>query len=81
MKETTWDEFERPRIATMTCADTHGGVRSMRGRGMNRVGRDRNCHAFTGRLHEVLVYTRALTEDEVLAVENYLGGEWPFLSA
>lgn len=48
---TSWDEFQRPRLATVQCAEP--GLINKRGRGMNRIGRDRNCHSYTGRVYEV----------------------------
>jgi len=53
-------EFAVPRIAVVEMSENAGGaywdgpgVKGTRGPGMNRIGRDRDCHAFQGRLHEV----------------------------
>ena len=43
---------------------------------MNRIGRDRDCHAYTGCLSEVLVYDRPLSADETRDIELYLMCKW-----
>jgi len=43
---------------------------------MNRIGRDRTTHAFTGVLHELMVFNRVLELFEIEALEEYLAKEW-----
>jgi hypothetical protein len=35
-----------------------------------------DCGNFQGQISEVLVYDRAVTDKEVLAIENYLEDHW-----
>ena len=61
------------RIASVSC--THPvpyGVDSPGERGTNRIGRDRDYHEFAGLIAELLVYSRALSPDEIDRVERYL---------
>jgi hypothetical protein len=66
-------EFTEPKIAVVTC---ERALVNRRGPGMNRIGRDRNCHSFTGVLHEVMVYDRVLSRNEIEKLEQYLKKEW-----
>jgi len=45
-------------------------------RGMNRIGRDYWGHAFTGVLHELMVFNRVLELFEIEALEEHLAKEW-----
>jgi len=44
--------------------------------GLNRIGRDRGLHAFTGVLHELMVFNRVLTDSEMVALDEHLRNEW-----
>jgi hypothetical protein len=44
--------------------------------GMNRIGRDRECHEFSGKLKELFVFDRVLSDEEISTVENYLLSKW-----
>jgi hypothetical protein len=41
-------------------------------KGIDRIGRDRIYHEFAGYLTELLVWDRALSDEEVRIVEEYL---------
>jgi len=71
--ETTVQEFAHPRMAVVLCST---GLENWCGSGMNRIGRDRNCHAFRGKVFEVMVYNRQLSSEEIDQVESYLDSEW-----
>jgi hypothetical protein len=43
---------------------------------INRIGRDRNGHAFSGSLCEVICFDRALTVEEIDDLEGYLRRKW-----
>merc|ERR1711871_112051 len=47
--------------------------------GMNRIGRDHDHNAFTGVLHELIVYDRRLSAEEVHRVERHFSRNWPKL--
>lgn len=74
VKSVTIQEFVEPRLAVVQC--TEPGCVSLRGPGMNRIGRDRNCHAYNGILHALLVYNRALLDEEIIAIESHMRQCW-----
>jgi len=75
VRETSIQEFDgRARVAVVECAAV--GCTNKQGNGMNRIGRDRDCHAFTGRVHELLVYDCALASSDVIDIEEYLMRKW-----
>jgi len=59
-------DFTEPRIAVVTCSES---LINKRGTGMNRIGRDRKYHSFTGILHELMVFDRVLSEEEIKKLE------------
>merc|ERR1712039_1109038 len=40
------------------------------------MGRERHFYSYTGSLHELLVYDRQLTMEEIFDVEAYLHSRW-----
>jgi len=78
VSETLCREFTYPRLAVVEM--NSDGIESTQGQGLNRIGRDRDCHAFQGCLHEVMAYDRKLSEEEIAGVEAHLFSEWPKLS-
>eukprot|EP01062_Namystynia_karyoxenos_P059531 TRINITY_DN50987_c0_g1_i1.p2 TRINITY_DN50987_c0_g1~~TRINITY_DN50987_c0_g1_i1.p2 ORF type:complete len:329 (+),score=98.65 TRINITY_DN50987_c0_g1_i1:84-989(+) len=44
--------------------------------GVNRIGRDRDCHEFKGAVKEVLVFAGQLPTDQLAVVESYLASKW-----
>ena len=67
-------DFDEFRLAVVECAA--GGVTNQRGPGMDRIGRDRNCHAFTGQVQQVMVWQRQLSDEEIERLGRYLLRRW-----
>jgi hypothetical protein len=65
-----WCDELRVATVTMDNAVPVNGTASK----VDRIGRDRDCHAFSGFVAELLVFNRLLTEDEIQSSEQYLRG-------
>ena len=62
------DQFK---VASLVIPD-NAIFRESEGKGVNRIGRDRDAWEFAGYLTELLVWDRALSDEEVRTVEEYL---------
>lgn len=72
-----WNVFN---VSVFECEDVlHQGTMSQGHdfrRTVNRIGRDRNCHAFNGSIAELLIFSEPLTLQEIEHIEQYLTHKW-----
>lgn len=83
VKQVELNEFTEPRVAILTCSkDVFGRDGCSYA---DRIGRDRGGagprgqeegHSYTGVLHELMVYDRVLSQEEIEKLEKYLTKEW-----
>jgi hypothetical protein len=66
--------FDRFEVATLSPTNPISGYDATAG--TNRIGRDRECHEFSGKLKELFVFDRVLSDEEISVVENYLLSKW-----
>eukprot|EP00658_Telonema_sp_P-2_P056884 TRINITY_DN45344_c0_g1_i4.p1 TRINITY_DN45344_c0_g1~~TRINITY_DN45344_c0_g1_i4.p1 ORF type:complete len:255 (-),score=49.51 TRINITY_DN45344_c0_g1_i4:254-1018(-) len=80
VSETSLDNLKKFNVCTLQCADTLSQQSMTQGhrfgKTVNRIGRDRTYHEFSGKLAELIVLSEPIEPTQIIKFENYLRSKW-----